>query len=177
MSMRQRSRPATRCLAADVSCPPGKVFKGGATVMNRMRRLFHAPALAILGALAITAPALAVDVLDTHAYAGNWRLDAGTIVADGQVICAPINGVLDDGGQLVEIERASRDLIRMTVTRRSASGGRALDGPYIVSIASEDGRVVMTRPGRRDEVFMEGADAFRLLPLDGGNAQIFRRCP
>ncbi len=145
--------------------------------MSRMRRLFHASALAILGALALAAPAHAVDALDTHAYAGNWRVDGGSTIADGRAICAPIDGVLDEGGQLAEVERASRDLIRMTVTRRSASGGRALDGPYIVSIAGEDGRVVMTRPGRRDEVLMDGADAFRLLPLDGGGAQIFRRCP
>lgn len=124
---------------------------------------------------ALAAPAPASDPLDTNAYAGRWRADSSAIA--GEISCAPIDDVLSQGGQLVEIERASSDLIRMTVTRRSASGGRALDGPFIVSIASENGRVVMTRPGRRDAVAMEGENLFRLSPLDGGSPQTFRRCP
>lgn len=123
----------------------------------------------------IASAAIAADPLDTNAYAGRWRADPDGVASNAS--CAPLDDVLNTGGQLVEIERASRDLIRMTVTRRSASGGRALDGPFIVSIAKEDGRVVMTRPGRRDEVVMDGEDLFRLLPLDGGAPQTFRRCP
>ena len=131
---------------------------------------------AALFLFAVIAPAaIAADPLDTNAYAGRWRADPDSVVSDAS--CAPLDDVLNAGAQLVEIERASRDLIRMTVTRRSASGGRALDGPFIVSIANEDGRAVMTRPGRRDAVVMEGADLFRLEPLDGGGPQIFRRCP
>lgn len=143
--------------------------------MKKGQRTGIASGAALFLFAAVAVPAFAFDPLDTQSYAGKWRADPADV--PGDVSCAPVDTVLSAGGHLVEIERASRDLIRMTVTRRSASGGRALDGPFIVSIASEDGRVVMTRPGRRDEVTMENENLFRLAPLDGGAAQIFRRCP
>lgn len=143
--------------------------------MTKGQRTGIASGAALFLCAVIAHSVLAADPLDTNAYAGKWRIDPAETTAS--VTCAPIDEVLAQGGQLADIERASRDLIRMTVTRRSASGGKALDGPFIVSIAQEEGRVVMTQPGRRDEVLMESSDLFRLLPLDGGVPRVFRRCP